>query len=77
MSPTAPPTLLREAKVRELTGLSRTTRWRLERDGRFPQRVQLGPRCVGWVEGEVRAWLARAVANRIPKEETTHDTRID
>jgi len=30
---------------------------RLEKAGRFPKRVQLGPNRVGWVEDEVLDWL--------------------
>ena len=30
---------------------------RLEKAGKFPQRVQIGPNRVGWVEGEVLDWL--------------------
>ena len=30
---------------------------RLEKTGKFPKRVQLGPNRVGWVEGEVLDWL--------------------
>jgi len=40
-----------------LTGLSRTTLWRLERAGAFPTRVQLGANSVGWRAEEVKAWI--------------------
>lgn len=43
--------------LRAIIPLSRTTIWRMERDGRFPKRVRLGARC-GWKEDEVLAWLA-------------------
>ncbi|WP_114278565.1 helix-turn-helix transcriptional regulator [Thioalbus denitrificans] len=56
--------ILREEEVKQRTGLGRTTRWRLERVGKFPKKRSLGSRCVGWVESEVDAWiLARAGAN--------------
>jgi prophage regulatory protein len=53
--------------VIELTGLSRSTIWRLERQGNFPQRVHLGERSMGWLEEEVDAWLnsrPRGISNR-------------
>ncbi len=50
-------TILRTPDVMKATGLSRTTLWRLERSGRFPERVRLGPNSVGWVESEVLAWI--------------------
>ncbi|WP_367275155.1 helix-turn-helix transcriptional regulator [uncultured Erythrobacter sp.] len=30
---------------------------RLEKAGKFPKRVQLGPNRVGWIESEVLDWL--------------------
>jgi prophage regulatory protein len=45
--------ILREAKVKETTGLSKNTRWRLEKAGEFPQKIQLGPRAVGWRAEEI------------------------
>ena len=37
---------------------------RLEKAGRFPRRVQLGPCRVGWVESEVLAWLDERIKER-------------
>jgi predicted DNA-binding transcriptional regulator AlpA len=45
-------------KVRELTGLSRTTAWRLQKAGDFPVPVVISPGRVGWRESEVGAWQA-------------------
>lgn len=50
---------LRLTMVTEMTGLSRSTLWRLERDGDFPARRQLGPNRVAWLASEVEAWLRR------------------
>ena len=49
--------LINLKKVRELTSLSYTTIWRLERLGTFPQRVQISHSRVGWIEDEVLFWL--------------------
>ncbi len=56
--------ILREREVKHLTGLSRVTRWRLEKVDRFPRRVQLTQRCVGWAESEVLEWLAERIEAR-------------
>ena len=50
---------LRINEVREATGLSRTTIWRLERqpNGDFPKRLRLGPNSVGWSADEIKDWL--------------------
>lgn len=37
---------------------------RLEKAGRFPRRVQLGPGRVGWLESEVLAWLEERIRER-------------
>jgi prophage regulatory protein len=56
--------ILREREVKHITGLSRVTRWRLEKVDRFPRRVQLTQRCVGWPESEVLDWLTKRVQAR-------------
>ena len=45
-------------ECREITDLSRAQRWRLERDGKFPRRLRLGPRTVRWRLSEILAWIA-------------------
>jgi prophage regulatory protein len=53
-----PDRIVREPECAERTGLSRSTRWRLERRGRFPRKRQLSPGCRGWLESELAAWIA-------------------
>ena len=48
---------LREREVHHLTGLSRTTRWRLEGAGKFPARRQISTNAVAWLESEVLEWM--------------------
>lgn len=49
--------LLSEKDVLKLTGISRATLWRWQQAGDFPQRRQIGPRRVAWLESELDAWL--------------------
>ena len=49
--------ILREPQVSALTGLSKSTRWRLEREGKFPQKRQLSAKSVGWLASEVEEWV--------------------
>ena len=49
-------------QVCEVTGLCRSMIYRLEADLRFPQRVKIGVRAVGWLDKEVTAWLIRRIA---------------
>ncbi len=57
---------IREPEVKRITGLSRTTRWRLERKGEFPPRRQLSENAVGWLESEIRVWIASRTASSAP-----------
>jgi len=54
--------ILRFPQVKGMTGLSRTTIWRLEQSGDFPKRVQLSPNAVGWREPEINNWQNSRVA---------------
>jgi prophage regulatory protein len=36
--------------------------YQLEADLRFPRRVKIGVRAVGWVDSEVHAWLVKRIA---------------
>ncbi|MBM4124948.1 MAG: AlpA family phage regulatory protein [Nitrospira sp.] len=49
--------ILRKPAILEMTGLSDTTIWRLERKGRFPARRRISDNSVGWFEAEVEEWL--------------------
>ena len=52
-----PERFLREREVKARTGLSRTTRWRLEQTGDFPRRRRLSPNSVGWLASEMETWM--------------------
>ena len=49
--------LMRAADVQLVTGLSRVTIWRMEREQNFPARVQVSPSRVGWHGGEIRTFI--------------------
>lgn len=49
--------IIREAECSKLTGVSRTTRYELEKKGSFPSRRNLGGRSVGWLLSEVMDWV--------------------
>ncbi len=48
--------LLRLRDVQKFTGLSRSTIYRLEAAGDFPQRVRLSERASAWHENELIEW---------------------
>ena len=54
--------ILRLPQVCEVTGLCRSMIYQMEADLRFPQRVKIGVRAVGWLDNEVHQWLIRRIA---------------
>jgi prophage regulatory protein len=55
---------LSKRQVKELVLYSPQPTARLEKAGLFPNRIQLGPNRVGWVESEVLEWLEKWFAQR-------------
>lgn len=49
--------LLSEKEVLAVTGLGRTTLWRMQNEGAFPMRVRRGKRGVAWRESAVTEWI--------------------
>ena len=50
--------IVRTKELVHLTGRSRTSIWRDEQEGSFPQRVRIGRNAVGWRLSQVMTWLA-------------------
>lgn len=59
--------VIREAECRQLTGICRTTRYMMEKDGQFPARRKLGGRSVGWLLSEITAWQQSRIKADIGK----------
>ncbi len=49
--------LLRRRLVEEITGLSRSSIYRLMRNGKFPVPVRVGPSAVRWKSSDIKIWL--------------------
>ena len=56
--------ILRLPEVCKVTGFSRSTIYQMEAEARFPRRVRIGMRAVGWIKAEVQEWLVARVASR-------------
>lgn len=56
--------LLNCKDVSLLVGLSRSSIWRLEIEGKFPKRVVLSNRCVRWSTQEVEQWVDARIEGR-------------
>ena len=49
--------ILNAQQVIQITNLSRVTIWRMERAGKFPQRINISPNRVGWREDDINEWI--------------------
>jgi prophage regulatory protein len=49
--------IFRLPKVIEVSGLSRTSIYRLMGIGRFPKCIKIGIKAVGWLESEIEHWI--------------------
>lgn len=49
--------LLRRRQVEEITGLARSTIYRLMKDGTFPRPIRVAPGAVRWRLSDIEAWL--------------------
>jgi prophage regulatory protein len=56
--------VLRFKDLKQKVGLSRAHVDRLEAAGKFPKRIQLGPKSVAWLETEVESWLREKAESR-------------
>lgn len=50
--------LLTWNRVKDIAGISRTTAWRMQKAGDFPEPVTISAKRVGWWESELTAWKA-------------------
>ena len=62
---TIPPAdrIIREAERLHLTSISRSQAYQLEKIGRFPQRIRLGNRSVGWRLSSINAFIKSPMLN--------------
>ena len=49
--------LLRRRRVEEITGMTRSSIYRLMDSGDFPRPVRVGPTAVRWRESDITGWL--------------------
>lgn len=48
--------LVRETERRQITSISRSQAWKLEKEGRFPKRKYLGNSSCAWLLSELLLW---------------------
>ena len=59
------------SQVKVISGLSRTTVWRLQKTGDFPASVQVSRNRVGWWQSEILEWRRSRIPRRLPEPTTS------
>lgn len=59
----SPLRVIRLPEVKQRTGLSRSSIYRLMSEASFPQSCKLGERIIAWVEADIERWLAEKIAS--------------
>lgn len=54
--------LLRLPRVREATGLARSTIYQLVSENRFPRPIKISERSTAWVASEIQEWVEQRIA---------------
>jgi prophage regulatory protein len=49
--------LIRFPELKTICGLSRSTVWRLESEGKFPRSIRISKRALGWSLMEILQWI--------------------
>jgi predicted DNA-binding transcriptional regulator AlpA len=57
--------LINAKETSKKAGLSRSTIYRLEMAGKFPQRITLSNRCCRWSLEEVNDWVSARLSERV------------
>ena len=62
--------ILKLSEIIEITGLSRSSIYRLAKNNQFPKPIKLGERSSGWVRSEFDLWLNERI------EISRHDQEV-
>lgn len=49
--------MVRENERKEITSISRSQAWKLEREGKFPARKTIGKKSCGWLLSDLFWWI--------------------
>ena len=49
--------VVRPNELCKMLSVSSSTLWRMEKEGRLPEKVKIGPRAVGWFNTDIDEWL--------------------
>ena len=64
---------IRFKELKTLVPLGRTTIWRMERDGQFPQSRRIGKNAKAWLEAEVLSWMQERAGDHGKRQSEKED----
>ena len=67
--------VIRRPEVKKITGLSESSIDRLEKTGKFPERLILTSNSIGWYEDEINEWLATRPRGIAPAPQKANQAR--
>jgi prophage regulatory protein len=70
---TNPITLLRRNQVEAITGLARSTIYKLIKAGSFPKPIQLTDRAVAWPSNLIESWVSEKLAKCVAPANVIED----
>ena len=53
-----PLSIIRPTELANILSISKVTLWRMEKEGNFPTKIQIGTRSVGWLRKDIEKWLS-------------------
>jgi prophage regulatory protein len=65
--------LLRRNQVEAMTGLARSTIYKLIKAGSFPKPIQLTDRAVAWPSNLVESWVSERIAKGVAQAHSIED----
>ena len=70
--------ILRLTDVKAMTGLSSSTIYLRMAEGKFPKKINLGSRAVGWIKTEVNEWIEERIReSRLVEAEIVRIVGVD
>ncbi|MFM9890729.1 MAG: helix-turn-helix transcriptional regulator [Rickettsiales bacterium] len=65
--------VLRLPEVVKRTGLSKSSVYKLIKEGKFPKQMEISQRCRGWDEDEIQDWILARLSKKKPFDPAVGD----
>ncbi|WP_138430918.1 helix-turn-helix transcriptional regulator [Fodinibius saliphilus] len=62
--------IIRPSELQDILGVTSSTLWRMEKEGRLPARIKISERAVGWRKSDIEEWIANRPDADITRSKT-------